>query len=101
MFKMQSDPHQQADEAVLDRWKNQTLLKLRSDGPNRVMTNTKGYSINRMEAKRQGLAVDVICVTSDGWSIGAPAELEQNLLRLNLSQWVAMIRTADWLWTDL
>lgn len=58
-------------------------------GPDRVVVNPQGMA----EAPRSGVPYwDVVFIREDGWSLGAPAELEETAERIWNDAWVEVFR---------
>lgn len=62
-------------------------------GPDRVVINSEGDGIPPKRAWAQhGITPDVIFIRDDGWTLGAPAYLEDVAERLWRDQWVGVLR---------
>lgn len=60
-----------------------------ADGPDRVLVSGDGTAVTSLEARvRHGVVPDVILLRDDGWTLGVPAWLLSEALRMWDGQWV-------------
>lgn len=71
---------------------NDTALIISATGPNRVVINLEGEATSPSRAAQKGIYPEVIFIREDGWSLGAPAHLEEAARQLWPDEWVGMIK---------
>lgn len=60
--------------------------------PTRVVVDEAGTALTPRRARARGIQVDVVFIRSDGWTLGAPRELEETARNLWSNDWVRRIR---------
>lgn len=70
-------------------------------GFNRVVISYEGDAVSMERAIKMGFSPDVGFMRKDGWSLGAPSELEDVAFRLWADEWTHQIRKPDTKWTKL
>lgn len=67
--------------------------RIRAVGPTRVIVDDQGTAMSPVRAKYLGryVAVDVIFIRNDGWSLGASTDLAEVAERLWPEHWVAIM----------
>lgn len=63
-----------------------------ANGPTRVVINADGEAVPWPRAHQKGIFADIIFIRRDGWSLGAPAHLEEIAYRMWRDEWVGFIR---------
>ncbi len=59
----------------------------------RVVVNSDGFAVSARDAfNHHGICAKVIFLRADGWSLGAPAELERVALATWADHWVSFMR---------
>lgn len=71
------------------------------EGFSRVIINHEGEAVSMKRAFEMGFEPDVGFMRNDGWSLGAPAELEDAAFRLWADQWTHVIRKPQTEWVKL
>lgn len=65
-------------------------------GPRRVLIDRQGRAMSPQRAIDEfGVMWNVVFIRYDGWSLGAPANLEAVALKLWPKHWVAFMRQGD------
>lgn len=59
------------------------------------MIDRKGQSVRPNEAFKSGIIPDIIFIRSDGWVLGAPAELENVAYEMWEENWIGFIRNPN------
>lgn len=76
------------------------IAKIREHGPTRVLVHANGLAVRRWKAEQvYGILPSVVYVREDGWSLGAPVELERAAYDLYAEKWVARIDVVTGEWT--
>lgn len=70
-------------------------------GFNRVVISYEGDAVSMKRAFEMGIEPDVGYMRNDGWSLGAPKELEDVAFRMWADQWTHVIRKPETEWTKL
>jgi hypothetical protein len=67
---------------------------IRKHGPNRVVVDENGYAVSPKRAKRDygRTKLDVIFIRSDGWSLGASADLAAVAEANSPNHWIGVLR---------
>lgn len=69
--------------------------------PVRVIVDEDGHAIPPDAALKMAINSDVIFVREDGWSLGAPKELEDIAYNMWRNDWAQFIRKGDKDWTNI
>lgn len=64
-------------------------------GPNRVVIDWQGGSVNFNEACINGFRPAIIFIRKDGWNLGAPSKFEKVAFKLWTKQWIGFVRTGE------
>jgi hypothetical protein len=64
-------------------------------GPSRVLINKDGEALPPSRAKERGHTYSVVFVRDDGWSLGAPKNLEAVAQSMYPEEWIGVIRLPD------
>lgn len=64
--------------------------------PERILVDREGTALSPRRAITTGTEIYVIFHRDDGWSLGAPAELEDVARAMWPDQWVTFSRGPDW-----
>lgn len=67
------------------------LDRIASVGPDRVMVS-EDESWSAARARERGIVSDVVFVRDDGWTLGAPAKLEDAACRQWIGDWAYVTR---------
>ncbi len=67
------------------------LERIATVGPDRVMVN-ENEAVSAARARERGIVSDVVFVRDDGWTLGAPARLEDAACRQWIGDWVYVTR---------
>lgn len=66
-------------------------VRLRREGPTRVLINRQGDAVTPARARECGVHVDVVFVRDDGWTLGCPLNLEATAYAFGRTEWVATV----------
>ena len=68
---------------------------LQKDGPRRVIVDKSGQATSPKQAQKMGVYYEIVFIRNDGWTLGAPVELESDAIALWKERWVAYWRPCD------
>lgn len=74
---------------------------MKFEGFNRVVINYDGEATTERRAHEMGITPDVGFMRDDGWSLGAPADLEDVAFRLWADEWKYIIRKPQSEWSPI
>jgi hypothetical protein len=70
--------------------------QLFTEGMDRVVINEQGEAVGPHKAQYQmGIVVEVVFIRKDGWTLGAPKELESVAHKLWADEWIGLVRKPD------
>lgn len=69
--------------------------------PRRVVVDEDGHAIPPEAASKMSIDSDIIFLRNDGWSLGAPKDLEDIAYNMWRNDWVQFARTGDKNWIDI
>lgn len=64
-------------------------------GPDRVVVDGEGYAVKPSLAAMANITPEIIFIRNDGWSLGAPENLQHVAFPLWRNEWVAFMRKGE------
>lgn len=74
---------------------------IKFEGFNRIVIDHDGQAVPPSRAYAMGIKPDVGFMRGDGWSLGAPEELEDVAHRMWITEWTHIIRRDQTEWQKL